>query len=190
MQAFIEQAVAQGHQPRRTPSDSLILRGAGRGHRVLVNAGGEITVAGAAYEAHTGTALPRGEFDAAQDALREGNVETIQAGGRRRVVRTFDPAANGGAGRWKYTVLGRAFFRSKRISYLVRVPARFRGTNARGHAYVRDGFFPIADPVSLPMTLTRAQRDARIRAAILETLGRKRGFLQRGGVVGEPASKD
>ncbi len=172
MQAFLEQALAQGREPQRTPSEALILRGEGRSHRVLVNAGGEITPAGVAYEAHTGTALPRGEFDATQSAEREGNVETIAVrGGRRRVVRTFDAAADNGAGRWKYTVLGRAFFRTKRISYIVRVPARFTGTNARGNAYSRDGFYPIADPISLPMTLTRVQCDARIRAAVLATFG-------------------
>ncbi len=172
MQAFLEHAIAQGREPQRTPSDSVILRGDGRTHRVLVNAGGEITPTGTAYEAQTGVTLPRGEFDASQSAEREGNVETIVVrGGRRRVVRTFDPAADNGAGKWRYTVLGRAFYRTKRISYLVRVPARFTGTNARGNAYARDGFFPFADPIPLPMTLTRVQRDARIRAAILRTIG-------------------
>ena len=42
MQAFIEQALAQGREPQRTPSEALILRGEGRTHRVLVNAGGVV----------------------------------------------------------------------------------------------------------------------------------------------------
>ena len=164
---FVTQALAADRRPSRTASDKVILRAAeGRGFRTLVSPGGVLTAAGRAYEAQSGERLPREGFDAAQSTRREGNVETILVRGARRVVRTFDPSAMGGAGRWKYTDLGRAYFADKRVSWVVRVPARFRGTNARGDSYTRDGFFPISESISLPVHLTQNQRDKRIRAAV------------------------
>ena len=172
MQAYIDAAIAAGRTVRRSASDAQILRGAGaRGHRVLVDSGGEITAFGRAYEERTGQELARGNLDRDQVAVREGNIETIQVRGSRRVVRTFDPTANQGAGRWRYTVLGRRFFADRRISYIVRVPARFSGTRSNGNAYTRTGHFPLSDPIRLPMTLTQAQRDQRIRQTVNAMVG-------------------
>ena len=168
---FVTQALAADRRPSRTASDKVILRAAeGRGFRTLVSPGGVLTAAGRAYEAQSGERLPREGFDAAQSTQREGNVETILARGARRVVRTFDPSARGGAGRWEYTDLGRAYFADKRVGWVVNVPTRFRGTNARGNSYTRDGFFPISESISLPVHLTQNQRDKRIRAAVQATI--------------------
>jgi hypothetical protein len=148
-------ALASGKRASKTGRDAWVLRGEGKQHRVLVDSGGTLTKWGSAYEAHTGESLPRGKFDDSQNATREGNTETIALrGGGRGVVRTFDAQARGGGGRWKYTALGRAFFATKRIEWLVRVPATFKGTNARGNSYSRQGFFPISESIHLPPNLS------------------------------------
>ena len=166
---YITAALGAGRAARKTGSEAVILRGPGaRGHRVLVNSSGELTALGTLLEQHTGETLPRGELDVSQDALREGSEETIKVrGGARKVVRRFMPDANAGAGKWRYTSLGKAFFRNRRVSYIVRVPARFTGTRASGLAYTRYGFFPIANPVQVPLAATQAQRDAMIKQAVL-----------------------
>ena len=172
MQAYITAALNAGRSVKRTASDALILRGPGpRGHRVLVDSGGDLTAFGRFYEEAGHGELPRGEFDRTQAAVREDNTEYITVKGSRRVARRFDPAANNGAGQWRYTVLGRKFFADRKISYIVRVPTKFRGTRANGNAYSRVGYFPLANPISLPMTLSQAQRDARIRASVNAMIG-------------------
>ena len=169
---YITDNLAAGRRASKTRSDAWVLRGEGKTHRVLVDAGGTLTKFGRFYEEQTGQALERGNFDPDQEAEREGNVETIRLrGGGRGIVRRFDPAAVGGQGRWKYTALGRGFFDRKRISYIVRVPATFHGTNARGTTYKRTGFFPITEPVELPIALSQTQRDKRIRQAVKDSIG-------------------
>ena len=181
MQAYITAALNAGRSVKRTASDALILRGPGpRGHRVLVDSGGDLTAFGRFYEEAGHGELPRGEFDRSQTAVREENTEYITVKGSSRVVRRFDPAAAGGAGKWRYTILGRKFFANRRVSFIMRVPAKFRGTRANGNAYSRVGYFPLSDPISLPMTLSQGQRDARIRAsrcAWLRVIGREMGSL-------------
>ena len=107
---YITNNLAAGRRASKTRSDAWVLRGEGKTHRVLVDAGGTLTKFGRFYEEQTGQALERGTFDPDQEAEREGNVETIGLrGGGRGIVRRFDPAAVGGQGRWKYTALGRGF---------------------------------------------------------------------------------
>ena len=169
---FVTDALAAGKRATRTRSDAWVLRGQGKTHRVLVDAGGSLTKFGRYYETQTGETLERDRFNPDQAAEREGNTETIRLrGGGRGVVRSFDPAALGGQGKWRYTALGRAYFDTKRISYLVRVPATFHGTNARGKSYKRRGFFPISEPIQLPLSLSQTQRDKRIRQAINDSIG-------------------
>ena len=169
---FLTEALAAGKRASRTGSDAWVLRGEGKQHRVLVDSGGSLTKWGQAYEARTGETLARGKFDPEQNAERGGNTETIRLrGGGRGVVRTFDAQARGGQGRWKYTALGRAFFATKRISWVVRVGATFKGTNARGHSYSRQGFFPITESIKLPLNLSQTQRDKAIRKAIKDGIG-------------------
>ena len=163
MNQYVAAALAAGKQPRKTASDSWILRSATTGYRVLVDSGGSITPHGREYESQAGARLQISNFDRTQAAVRENNVETISMGrGGRRVVRRFDPAAN----KWKYTALGRSYFADRRISYVVRVPAKFSGTRSNGNAYTRTGMFPLSEPVRLPIHLTEIQRDQRIRAAV------------------------
>ena len=107
---FITDALAAGRRATKTRSDAWVLRSQGKTHRVLVDAGGSLTKFGQFYETETGQTLERDRFDPDQEADREGNTETIRLhGGDRGVVRRFDPTAQNGQGKWKYTALGRGF---------------------------------------------------------------------------------
>jgi hypothetical protein len=72
--SFVKNAYDKGSRPRASPSDALLLRD-GRAHRVLVDSGGRLTVHGAAYEAHSGEALPVGGFDSTQTPPARGERE-------------------------------------------------------------------------------------------------------------------
>ncbi len=167
--SFVKDAYDKGSRPRTSPSDALLLRD-GRAHRVLGDSGGRLTVHGAAYEAHSGEALPVGGFDSTQTPTRSGNgnSETIKMrGGKESVVRKFDLAT----GNFTYTRLGRTFYSQRRTEYVVRLPVKYQGTRPDGSAYTRDGYYPVAAPISLPQHLTRSQRDARIRQAVQLSIG-------------------
>ena len=84
-------------------------------------------------------------------------------GGKERLIRTFDPTANDGQGKHKYTQIGKGFFANRKVEYIERAPATFKGRRANGKAYSREGLFPIHQPVSAPSTYTQAQRDAHIK---------------------------
>jgi hypothetical protein len=132
--SFVKDAYDKGSRPRKSPSDAVLLRD-GRSHRVLVDSGGRLTTHGAAYEAHSGEALPVGGFDNTQTPVRNGNVETIKMrGGKDSAVRKFDPATGG----FTYTRLGRTFYSQRRTEYVVRVPVKYAGTRHDGRPYTRD----------------------------------------------------
>ncbi len=162
MQAFLEGAVATGNRPRKTPTESVILRRGGE-HRVLVTIAGSLTKAGRAYQEITGETLEAYSYDPAQTPARRGNVESIKMkSGKDSVVRTCDPATT----EYNYTSLGKRFFKDTRREYIVKVPAKFEGVRADGRRYERTGYFPIHDPISVRMTWNRAQRDAFIKMSL------------------------
>ena len=76
MNAYLNEAIRKGITPKRTASNTLILRD-GRQHKTLVGVDGRVTPAGVAYEGLTGEALPTPGFDPDQNPFREGNVEYI-----------------------------------------------------------------------------------------------------------------
>ena len=157
MHRFIERAIEQGTTPRKTPTESVILRD-GQNYRVLVSATGNLTKAGKVYQERTGEELESYSYDPQQIPRRVGNVEMIKmrGGGKEKVVRTFDPAT----GEFGYSQLGKRFYKDTRREYIVKIPAKFVGVRANGRPYERNGFFPQKDPVSVRMTWNRAQRDA------------------------------
>jgi hypothetical protein len=147
---FVSVAHGKNILPRKTPSDSLILRD-GASFRTLVNNSGTLTVHGREYETLTGESLPQGGFDDTQTPTRVNNTETIRTrAGKTAIVRRFDVAT----GAFTYTRLGRQFFSRRRSQYVVSVPARFTGTRTNGNAYTRDGLYPISSIISLPQSLT------------------------------------
>ena len=160
---FLNTAIDANVQPRKTPSDSVLLRH-GKQYKVLVNTSGGITKAGHEYQRLTKSTLETFSYDPQQTPKRTGNQEIIKMrGGKERVIRTFDPTANDGQGKYRYTQIGKRFFANKKTEYIVRVPAIFKGRRANGQAYSREGLFPIHQPVHVPATYTQTQRDAKIK---------------------------
>ncbi len=163
---FITETIAKGIEPSKNPNDTIVLKD-GRKYRKLVGVDGKLTKAGRFYENWTGKELPRESYDTEQTPIRVGNVETIKLrGGKEKVVRRFDPAT----GDYKYTQLGKHYYGSKQVQYVVRVPSTFSGTRSNGEPYTRNGFFPVDNPISLPQNLTLAQRDSRIKQYV-ESVG-------------------
>ena len=155
MQAFLEQARTDGARPKRTASGALIVR-SGTRYKTLVNNSGRTTPAGRAWQA-LGQDLPD-DYDFGQP-YREGNVEYLKVRGKDRVLRSYDAAANN----WAYTAQGKQYYRDMRMQWVVKVPSVHSGTRSNGRPYSRRAFFPLEAPLDLPMTLTQAQRDSRIR---------------------------
>ena len=161
---FLNKAIDANSQPRKTANDSILLRH-GKQHKVLVNTSGVLTKSGQEYQRLTDSSLETFSYDPQQTPKRVGNQEFIKMRGsqKERLVRNFDPTANDGQGSYKYTQIGKRYFKDKKTEYIVRVPAIFAGTRANGQAYSREGLFPIHQPVPVPSTYTQVQRDAHIK---------------------------
>ena len=144
MLQFLNQAIEANSRPRKTPNDSVLLRHGGK-YKVLVNTSGALTKAGEEYQRLTDTTLETFSYDPQQTPKRTGNQEFIKMRGsqKERLVRTFDPTANDGQGKYKYTQIGKAFYRNKKVEYIVRVPATFTGRWANAAA---KACFPFTSP--------------------------------------------
>ena len=151
-------------RPSRTKTDTLILKD-GRKYRQLVDAMGQLTPAGRAYEAKSGEVLPRTVFDQDQRPFREGNVEYIKRGDENKITRRYDDRTND----WKYTALGRKFYNQKQISYVVQVPALFTGKRSNGQDYERAGWFPLDNPFKIKASVSQANRDLFIKQGVNAT---------------------
>ena len=126
---FLNKAIEANNRPRKTPNDSILLRH-GSSYKTLVSTSGALTKAGEEYQKLTNSTLLTFSYDAQQTPKRIGNQEFIKLrgrGGKERLVRTFDPTANDGQGKYKYTQIGKQFFAKKVTEYVVRVPAKFKG---------------------------------------------------------------
>jgi len=169
---FLNKAIEANNRPKKTPNDSILLRH-GNQYKTLVSTSGSLTKAGEEYQKLTNSTLLTFSYDAQQTPKRIGNQEFIKLrgrGGKERLVRTFDPTANDGQGKYKYTQIGKRFFANKKTEYVVRVPAKFKGQRANGQEYDREGLFPMHQPVAVPANYTQAQRDAFIKLSVINSL--------------------
>ena len=153
MNEFIQGAVTEGIQPKRTARDALILR-QGTKYRILVDANGQRTAAGRKYEELAEATLPAEGYDASQNPVRQGNTESIRVRGKDKAVRKYNTATND----WVYTKLGRQFYSQRQVQWVVKVSATFSGTRSNGNPYTRQGFYPIETPLALPKLLTKQGR--------------------------------
>ena len=160
---FLRAAIAAGSTPQIAASGATVLRGDGRKFKQLVNSAGKLTDAGRLYQGETRTVLDTNSYDTAQAPRREGNAEYISMRrGQDKVVRRWDAAMS----KWSYTAIGKNFFAQKRINYVVKVPATFAGHRANGTPYIRQGYFPLNEPIAIKMTDSQAQRDEKIKARV------------------------
>ena len=118
MLQFLNKAIDGNSQPRKTVNDSILLRH-GKQYKVLVSTSGVLSKAGTEYQRLTNTTLETFSYDPQQTPTRTGNQESIKMrGGKERVVRTFDPTANDGQGKYRYTQIGNRFFANKKTEYI------------------------------------------------------------------------
>lgn len=140
---------------------------AGRSSRTiaLVDGRGNKTPAGRYWEQISKESLPEGGF-LQQTASREGNTETIKLrDGGRGITRRWDTA-----GEWKFTALGKAYYRTLRRNYVVQVPVVIKGSRKDGATYSRKSHMPMTKmglkPVQVPLHLTLEQRRAYVKREI------------------------
>ena len=77
-------------------------------------------------------------------------------------------------GEYKYSALGKTFFRFRQVDHIVHVPVVIEGRRKNGTTYSREDYLPY-DSLSMERImssalLTEAQRDARVRTAVLQAL--------------------
>ena len=155
----LSDAVGAGATPKIGPSGVTTLHH-GRRFKQLVTSGGALTAAGDAYEEEMGVTLETTSFRRDQLPRREGNVEYLKMRkGDDRISRRWDTAK----GEWRYSALGKAFYNTRVSQHIVKVPATFTGRRANGTPYSRIGYYPLNDPIRLPMALSVEQRDRRIK---------------------------
>ena len=110
MLRFLNQAIESNSRPRKTANDSILLRH-GTQYKVLVNTSGGLTKSGQEYQRLTDSTLETFSYDPQQTPKRVGNQEFIKTrGGKERLVRNFDPTANDGQGKFKYTQIGKRYY--------------------------------------------------------------------------------
>ena len=130
--AAIDIAIAAGTEPTlgRSAQTTLRLRqNAGRSsYNVLSRADGSLTPAGDHYYATTGLATPSTQFDRGTPLVKKGAGDYVQTrNGKLALVRKLLPD-----GSTHVTRLGKLYFKGGKTEYVVSVPVRVSGANARG----------------------------------------------------------
>ena len=110
--------VISGIQPARLKGSEAIALKWGNSIVKLIGTDGKTTAAGEYYKRSTGEALPVGGY-LQQTAIREGNTEYIKLHtGMKAATRKWDEAT----GIYKFTKLGKQYYKIQRRNYLVSVP--------------------------------------------------------------------
>ena len=160
-----------GVTPKDTRGGAVILKGAGARYHQLVGTTGEKTRLGEYYETKTGQDLPVGGFDPRQSPYRLGDTEYIKMrNGEEKVTRRYSPVEN----QFQFTALGKSFYSRIKRSYVVQIPVKVQGKRKNGTFYNVKSTMPIAklgvDRIEMPLSLSREQRDARIKTMVKRQL--------------------
>ena len=105
-----------------------------------------------------------------QNPTRRGNTEFINVGQRQRAVRTWDAAAS----KWVYTRLGKTYFKTLRVEYVVNIPVLIHGHRQNHTSYTRETMMPVETlglgRMFAPATLEHHEAQARLKAQVLASL--------------------
>ena len=163
----IRLAVEAQRQPiRGKKSGDYILRFGGGGYKVVLK-DGALTEAGE-YAKGLGLELPEEGYDLNEVPTRKGRTDYITVGNKLSALRTLNPVT----GDYKYTAMGRKYFRNEKKEYVVSIPITVRGRRLNGSEYTIRGFMP-ASALGVPQimqnaTLTQSQRVAKIKSQVLK----------------------
>ena len=113
-QTAIDAAIAANEQPRVPKSArGLVIGVPGERARRLMDSSGTLTNTGQYYYETTAQQAPAGGLDYAQQPVRRGNRTTVKLlDGRRAGVRSWESVCR----EWKYTKLGRDFYKDAKDS--------------------------------------------------------------------------
>ena len=171
---MIDVAIAAGTVPRigRSAQTTLNLRqNPGRSsYSVLSRADGSLTPAGSHYHAMTGEPAPSRQYDRGAPLIQKGASDYVRArNGKLALVRTLLPD-----GTVRVTRLGRSYYKAGSTSYVVSVPVRISGTNARGRVQDRTTLLPVSmlgiGKILQNNNESVARRVARVKSFVLKKL--------------------
>jgi hypothetical protein len=172
--------------PQRTKNGFILRFGNARnsGYRYLTR-NNEPTPAGEFWREITGKPLPLDVFDENAPITIRGRTEYIETSNGQQALRSWDAARQ----RYKYTPLGRKYYKNKRSRFVVNVPAKIYGKRINGTEYQIDDTYIPAQSLQLPSifadeTLTQQQKVSRVKSAILKEFRKNRTFQGRT-VIGE-----
>ena len=167
IKAKLKLAVEAQRQPKQgKKSGDYILRFGGGGYKVLLK-DGVLTEAGE-YAKGLGLDLPEEGYDLNEVPTRKGRTDYLTVKNKLSALRTLDPIT----GDYKYTALGRKYYRSQKKEYVVSIPVTVRGKRLNGSEYIIRGFMP-ATALGVPKimqnaSLTQRQRVSKIKSEVLK----------------------
>ena len=110
---------------------------------------GVVTPQGEFYYQLTEEHAPDRTFDYNQVPTRRGDTEYARdRTGREVRLRTLQPN-----GQYKYSAMGKMFFRVRQVEHIVHVPVIIEGTRKNGEPYRREDYLPF-DSLSVERILT------------------------------------
>ncbi len=173
----ILRAIREGRRAHETRAGlSALSFGAatGSGYVLLTNGHG-LTDAGRFYYSRTGEHAPVGGVSMTQQPVRRGDTEYVMdSHGIERRARTLHN------GEWQYTALGRVFFSSRKVEFVVGIPCTVHGVRKNGTQYtIGDVLFPV-DKLGIGQIMGHeaeptGRQAERIKAEILRALGTVEG---------------
>ena len=167
-------AVHAGRRANATRANRIILATnfvGGRQYVVLSGPDGVVNAEGQYYYQLVGEHPPDRTFDFNQMPSRRGDSEFARdRQGRAVRLRTLLPD-----GEYKYTSLGKHFFRYQQVEHVVHIPVRIEGRRRDGRAYVREDYIPFdslaVERVMTDGVMSQARRIARVKELCLQALG-------------------
>ena len=162
--------LSSGAEPKMV-NDRVVLSLGPRKQITLRGDNGTLTNAGKSWEQQTGRALMDGGFQN-QIPQRDGNVETIKLrSGQRAVTRRWVPSLN----KWRFTNLGKRFYKTLTRNYVVSVPTYKIGRRRDNSNYRIDNIHvPLSllgiNTPSIALDLDEDSRYAKIKSLVMAEL--------------------
>ena len=159
----INDQLDRGVRANHTKGKRSVLSLGGKKYMVLVDSAGKVTPAGKHYYQRTGEPEPTNQIDFRQVVDRRGDTEYIRdRQGAMRKLRTLMPN-----GEFKYTDLGRSFFKQRQIECILEVPCTMEGPDHPPiDAYLKMDRLEIGKILQSAI-LPEAQRLEKAKAAVL-----------------------
>ena len=172
--AKIDAAIASNNEPRFiNRTGRLILPTGGKNYVSLATSDSKLTPQGKYFFEKTGKTPPVN-----QQVIREGAKEYIMVNGKRKMIRSWSAEESD----FKYTKIGKGFFKNTLEEFLVHIPVVINGRNKKtGRAYQRFGHLPHLaleglQELKVPVHLSQSEKDAKIKQMVLDGINTENIF--------------